>query len=42
MPAGVQRERPGLLEQLHFGFRQQPVAFAAVAWMAAGDEILPG
>ena len=41
MPAGVERERPGLLKQLHIGLSQQSVALATVARMAAGHQVFP-
>ncbi len=41
MAAGVEVECARLSHQLHPGFRGRLVAFAAVARMAAGDEVLP-
>jgi hypothetical protein len=41
VPAGMQGEGPWLLKQFHISFSQQPVPFAAVAGMAAGNQIFP-
>ena len=41
VPAGVERKGPGLLQELHIGLTQQMVAFAAIAGMAAGHQVLP-
>src|SRR5258708_28042936 len=41
VPAGMEREWPRLLKQLHFSLSQQPVAFAPVAGMAACHQIFP-
>ena len=42
MAAGVEIEGAGFARGLHVGFVGKLVAFAAVAGMAAGDEVLPG
>jgi hypothetical protein len=39
--AGVQIEGVGLTQKLHCGLKGQLVPFAAVAGMAAGNQILP-
>src|SRR5882724_13695559 len=40
--AGVEVEGAGLAHQLHAGFGGELVAFAAVASVAASDQVLPG
>jgi hypothetical protein len=43
VPAGVQRERSRLAEQLHiFKFMQQLISLAAIARVTARNQILPG
>ncbi len=42
MAAGVEIEGARFARGLHIGFVRELVAFAAVAGMAAGDEVLPG
>ena len=39
--AGVEVEGAGFAHQLHAGFGGKLVAFAAIAGMAAGDEVFP-
>src|SRR5579864_1259586 len=41
MPAGMQREGTRLLKQLHISLSQQPVPLAAIARMAAGNQVFP-
>ena len=42
MATGVEVEGAGFAHQLHAGFERCLVALAAIAGVAAGDEILPG
>ena len=42
MAAGVEVEGAGLAHQLHAGFERGLVALAAVAGVAAGDQVFPG
>src|SRR5512142_1549119 len=42
VPAGVQVERPRLADQLHIGFHRKLIAFAAIASVAACNQVFPG
>ena len=40
--ASVEIEGAGLAHEFHSRFAGELIAFAAIAWMTAGDKILPG